>query len=473
MNRRWLFSSGLLLALKLGASGQTSAPSQFGVDREPAVKPALAEILPPTKLGAPEPKAEEAKPQSAYRIQDLIQFALEQNPKLAQAGFVIEAARGRALQAGLYPNPIISANFDELGDRTGPKGVNTLPLVSQEIVTGSKLRLSQAAAMKEVDQATFALATRRAELLAAIRSAVYEAILLERRIELLEELQSISQKSVDHTNELLKAKQAAQLDVIQLEVEAERFRAELEAAKAERAGVFRRVAAVVGIKDLEQIRQDKDKLPFGGSLDDKLPDYELDCLRQYVLAVHPDVNSAQAGLERAKIMLQRAHAEVIPNVTISGGYVRQNQNKSDDYTVGVSIPVPVWNRNQGNIAAAQAIIGEATREINRVENELTERVAVAYRDYAAARIRAERFAVVRKKAEDAYNLIVGEKNFTLTAIQRLVAQQAVAQARLEYVKSRGEAWKAASVISGLTLEEQWPTATLPEPKKPVESVIPK
>jgi cobalt-zinc-cadmium efflux system outer membrane protein len=310
-------------------------------------------------------------------------------------------------------------------------------------------------------------------LLAAIRSAVYEAILLERRIELLEELQSISQKSVDHTNELLKAKQAAQLDVIQLEVEAERFRAELEAAKAERAGVFRRVAAVVGIKDLEQIRQDKDKLPFGGSLDDKLPDYELDCLRQYVLAVHPDVNSAQAGLERAKIMLQRAHAEVIPNVTISGGYVRQNQNKSDDYTVGVSIPVPVWNRNQGNIAAAQAIIGEATREINRVENELTERVAVAYRDYAAARIRAERFAVVRKKAEDAYNLIVGEKNFTLTAIQRLVAQQAVAQARLEYVKSRGEAWKAASVISGLTLEEQWPTATLPEPKKPVESVIPK
>src|SRR5206468_10271082 len=142
------------------------------------------------------------------------------------------------------------------------------------------------------------------------------------------------------------------------------------------------------------------RAPVGGSLDETLPDYELDQLRKYVLVVHPDVGSAHAGLERAKLLWQRAQAEVIPNVTVSGGYVRQNQNRSDDYTVGVSVPVPVWNRNQGNVLAAQALVGEATREINRVENDLTERVAAAHRDYASARRRAERFADVRKKAEE-------------------------------------------------------------------------
>jgi cobalt-zinc-cadmium efflux system outer membrane protein len=428
-----------------------SSDESFASDRVSQTRQAAATILPPSPLPI------EAAP-SAYTLEQLLRLALENNPRLAQAEFVIEAARGRALQAGLYPNPIVAVNLDELGDRTGPQGINTIPLVTQEIVTGGKLGLSRAAAMKEVDQATFALATRRAELLAAVRSALFDVLTLKRRIELLDELRGISQKSVKHTKELIKAKQATQLDVVQLEVEAERFRAEFEAAEQELPAAFRRLAAVVGVKDLE-------RAPIAGSLDDAIPDYELDRLRKYVLNVHPDVFAAQAGLEKAKLAWARANADVIPNVTISGGYVRQNQNNSNDYTIGVSVPVPVWNRNQGNIQSTQAQIGEATREINRVENDLTERAATAYRDYAAARKRAERFAEVQKKAEEAYKLIVEEKNFSLSAVQRLVAQQAVAQARLEYVKSRGEAWRAASTISGLTLEEQWPSPVLPVPEK--------
>jgi len=154
-------------------------------------------------------------------------------------------------------------------------------------------------------------------------------------------------------------------------------------------------------------------------------------------------------------------------VTVSAGYVRQNQNKSNDFTVGVSLPVPVWNRNQGNILAAQAQVGEAAKEVQRVENDLTERVATAYRDYAAARRRADRLTAVQAKAEEAFRLISDPKNINVTAVQRLVAQQAVAQARLDYARSRGEAWRAAAVISGLALETEWParTALLPATKE--------
>jgi cobalt-zinc-cadmium efflux system outer membrane protein len=239
------------------------------------------------------------------------------------------------------------------------------------------------------------------------------------------------------------------LDVYQLEVEAERARAAFEAAEQELPAAFRRLAAVAGAKDLEAA-------PLAGSLDDLLPDYDLDRLRAHVLAVHPDVRSARVGLDRARLVWQRAQAEVTPNVTVSGGYVRQNQNRSDDAVVGVSLPVPVWNRNQGNIRAALAEVGLAAREAERVENDLTERLAVAFREYAAARRQAERLAAVRDKADRAFRLVADPKNLNVTAIQRLVAQQAVAQALLESARARGDAWRAASVLSGLTLEEPWP-----------------
>jgi cobalt-zinc-cadmium efflux system outer membrane protein len=254
---------------------------------------------------------------------------------------------------------------------------------------------------------------------------------------------------INRDHPLVEAKQAARLDVIQLEVEAERVRAEAEGAEKELPGAFRKLAAVVGAKDLPEGT-------IAGSLDDGLPVYELDRVRFYVLAVHPDVRSAQVGLDRARLQWQRAQAEVVPNVTVSAGYVRQNQNKSNDATVGVSLPVPVWNRNQGNIRAALAEVGSAAKEVERVENDLTERVAAAHRDYAAARRRAERLAEVRRKAQEAFRLVADEKNFTVTAVQRLVAQQAVTQANIEYVRALTEAWRAASVLSGLTLEDEWP-----------------
>ena len=75
--------------------------------------------------------------------------------------------------------------MDELDDKTGPSGVNTLPQISQEIVTGGKLTLSRAVAGRDVDQATLTLAAKRAELLAQIRTAYYDALTLDRRVTIL------------------------------------------------------------------------------------------------------------------------------------------------------------------------------------------------------------------------------------------------------------------------------------------------
>ena len=116
-----------------------------------------------------------------------------------------------------------------------------------------------------------------------------------------------------------------------------------------------------------------------------MPRYDPERAHDLVLATHPEMRTAQVGVERAQAAVKRAQAEAIPNVTVYTGYIRQYENKSHDFQMGVNAPIPVWNRNQGNIRAAQAELGAAVQEVARVENELAERFATAFRAYSAAR----------------------------------------------------------------------------------------
>jgi cobalt-zinc-cadmium efflux system outer membrane protein len=177
-----------------------------------------------------------------------------------------------------------------------------------------------------------------------------------------------------------------------------------------------------------------------------------------VIHNHPERSAAEMGVEQARFLVQRAKAEPIPNVTVSSGFTRQNQNRSSDWLIGVSLPVPTWNRNQGNIKEACANLASATREIQRVENDLASRLATACREYSAARQRAIRYRdAVLPKAEESYRLsLQAYRGGQFEYLRVLQAQRVVFETRLEYNRSLGEAWQAAAKISGLTLEENWP-----------------
>lgn len=449
------FTRPLLLAcVAVIASGCASAPrpvppplapqsvllSSKRPDKPANIIPAAATEAVPPKPGASDPLTLDA----------LTQLALASHPRLAQAGFSVEAARGRAVQAGLYPNPTLSVTGDELGDVQGPGGIWTAPHASQEIVTGGKLRLSRAAADREVDQAALGLAGQRYTLLAAVRQAYVDALALQRRVEMLTGVLDLIDKAVEQTNSLVEAKQAARLSLVQLQAEAARVRADRDAATRELPGTYQRLAAVVGVPNLPVAA-------VAGTLEGELPTYDPQVARQFVTESHPEVRVAQAGVERARLLLRRAEVEPIPNVTVGAGYVRQNQNRSDDWTLGVSVPVPLWNRNQGNIYAAKAQLGEAVQEVSRVQADLADRLAAALRDYAAARERANQYRTkVLPLAKEAYDIsLTAYKGGQFEYLQVLQAQRALAEANVEYVRTLGEAWRAAGVLSGLLLEEAW------------------
>jgi cobalt-zinc-cadmium efflux system outer membrane protein len=396
----------------------------------------------------------ESAPAQPVGVDEFVGLAVARNPRLGRLTFNAEAARGRFVQAGLYPNPVFAFTADELGDRTGPPGILT-PQMSQEIVRGNKLQLSQAVAAREVDQAVLAVFAERYALVGAVRAAFYEAYALQQRAVVLRELVRLSGEAVSTGEKLFAAKEIPRLDIIQLEVEQERFRADLEAVERELPAAYRRLAAVTG----------DPRLPVAelvARFDDP-PPYDLDRTREVVLSVHPEVRSAQVGVERARAALRRAQVEPVPNVTVNSGYTRQNQNVSNDWQLGLSLPVPIWNRNQGNVRAAQAEIGAAVQDVGRVQNDLADRVATAFRTYASARRRAERYrTAIIPKATETYELsLVAFKGGQFEYLRVLQAQRTIGESKLEYNRSLGEAWRAAADMSGLLLEEAWPPAAEP------------
>jgi len=389
--------------------------------------------------------------QHSLGLPDLLRISLERNPELRRAALQVEAAQGKAVQAGLYPNPTVSTEGTELGNRNGPGGFIVAPFVGQELVTGGKLRLGRSVAEREVNEASLAVVSQRFALYTAVRRGYFEALAAQRRIEIFSELVGLASKATETTEILVKGRQVAPLDLVQMRVELNRFRAELEAAHRDRAAAWRRLAATIGVPDLPDTK-------VLGNLDAAWPDYDFDLASRRMLECHPDIRAARIAVNRAQIAVDRARAERIPNVTVGAGYERDNVDNQDQWAFRASMPIPVFNRNQGNVQAAGAEVGRAAANVANVQNQLLSRLATAFGQYDAARQRAEMYRKsVLPDATEAYQLaLAAYQGGQFEYLRVLQAQRAVAEANLEYVRALTDLWQSASDMSGLLLEEDWP-----------------
>jgi len=392
----------------------------------------------------------ERQPAKALTLADVMALALAQNPALAQADLDVQIAQSRAVQAGLYPNPMLMAIGDEMGAGQGKQGgIVTAPMVTQTIVTAGKRKLDIAIANRKLDQAGLAVVRQRLELNIAVRQAFYQVLTARRRLATLTDLEKIAGQSVDTTQKLLDAKQVAQLDLLQVQVEHDRILAESEAAQREAVAAWRRLAATIGMPRLKETA-------LAADLAAPLPIFDYAKSQDFLVENHPEVAYARVGITQAELMLRREQAEVFPNVTVGAGYVRSNHDKMDLWMFQVGAPVPLWNRNQGNVQARRTEVSRSIREVERVQNDLTSRLATAYGNYAAAQARADRYArkilpAARRAFEIAFAAFKGGQFEYLRVLQ---AQRAYQEATLEYVRALGDAWRAASEIQGLLLIEE-------------------
>ena len=390
---------------------------------------------------------------SVLRLADLEQMALQQNPTLAQAAARIRAVRGQKLQAGLYPNPILGYTGDEIS--TGPiiRGGEHGFFVEQQIVTGGKLRLSRGVFAQEERQAEAEAEMQKYRVLNAVRLLYYQALGAERLAELRRELANLADQAVEISQQLLNVGQADRPDLLEAEVEAQRAELALIAAQNKREQVWRQLAAVVGVPSLNPS-------PLAGTLEDSIPELELDTVLESLLRESPEIKTAQARVARAEQALKRARVEWIPNIIVRAG-LRNNREllELERKPVGlegfadVGVRIPLFDRNQGNVDSARADLERAQLEVERVKLSLRVRLAAAYRIYLDSAALVDKYRKeVLPRAQQAYDLYLNRYQQMAAAYpQVLIAQRTHFQSQVDYVDALLNLWRTVVEIRGLLL----------------------
>jgi cobalt-zinc-cadmium efflux system outer membrane protein len=402
-----------------------------------------ANLEQPEPLPAPVADASASPPLTLSGIENL---AFENNPTLSQAAARVAAARGRQVQAGLYPNPVMGYHGTEIGNlgTAGQQG----GFISQRFITGGKRRLDQAAAEREEHATHLQFHAQEQRVLTDIHVRFYDVLAAQRRVELTSELALIGDNLVTATEKLKGGGLKTENDLLQAQVRAEEAQILLDNARNELEEAWRRLVVIVGLPGLAHST-------LYGELetDDVELSWENSC--SMVLAENPELQAAEARASKARILIQRAMKEPVPDVDLFVSVRHIYPTDSDVANVQLGMPIPVFDGNQGNIRAAEADWIAACREVERIELDLQDRLAVAYRRRANARQQARRYREqIVPKAERSLSLVTnGYELGQVEYLTLLAAQQTYVQVTLAYIDALRELRATTAVIQGKTLSD--------------------
>jgi outer membrane protein, heavy metal efflux system len=426
----------------LGAEGSTDGADAAAKHSSPVIQAAFDRLPPVTDEEVPAPLAAgDAEP---LTLADLEQMALGNNPSLPVAGANVDAARGRTVQAGLYPNPVIGYMGNEIGD-DGTAGMQG-GFVSQEFVTGGKLRLDQAKAAQKVRETQFQFDAQQLRVVNDVRLRFYSSLVAQRQVELTDELVRISKQLVQFSQRLLAAQQLSKNDVLLSEIESSESEILADNAHNQETEAWRRLAAVVGATELEP-------RPLAGELDAEIPDYTWEDSYARAVALNPELSAAEARVRRARIAIERERQQNVPNIDVMLSALHKNTNHDDVAGVQVGFPLPILDRNQGNIFAAEAELIEAQNNVRRLELDLQDRLAMALRRYANARQQADRYKQeILPRAKQSLDLVTrGYASGQVDFLTQLTSQRTYIRVNLAYLGTLDELWQAATLIDGQLL----------------------
>jgi cobalt-zinc-cadmium efflux system outer membrane protein len=411
-------------------------------------RPSTVEGIPSVSPHGPSPKT----------LEEFVALAERSHPKLRGALAAVEAARGKAVQARLYPNPMLAGGSPQIAGADSQWN----GFASQDIVTAGKLRLSQQAALREVQKAEYELIRARFDVLRDVRGTFYSLLVAQRRVEIFKLLLDIAQRSYDIGSELEKAGEGTRADVLFWSIERDRADVRLLNSTVFVETGRRELAAAIGLPraDIGIIEAD---------LFTKLPSFDLKNLQEAIAQRNALPQAAAADIARAQWALERAVVEPIPNVNILGGYQRQvDFPPQEQGLLQVMVEVPLFDRNQGTIRSARADIATSRANLREVELELATQAAQTIASYRTAQRLASWYEeFILPKARETVHLtqqLYGQGEVTFLSL--LQAQRTLTETELAFVDAQADRWAAAVAVADLLQLEEFP----PRPDSPAAAV---
>ncbi|WP_437187331.1 TolC family protein [Planctomicrobium sp. SH668] len=412
---------------------------------EDIAPPPATEIIPAEPVdGSVEAPAELNLSGTGVTLETLEQWAIQNNPAIAQASASASKATGFKQQVGARPNP----NLGYSGQQIDDKGTDQhLGFIEQEFVTANKLQLNERVLDQEVQSQLWEVHAQRFRVLTDVRMRFYEALAAQQRIDLATEFQLVASEGVRVAEIRREALEGSLPEVLQTEIQLNEVELIQQRAQIAYETAWKQLTAVVGVPHLAPTR-------LVGELRLSSERRDWDLTYQELLQSNPALQAARARVSRSIANMTRQEVQAIPNLQTQTAFGYDNGTQHSMLQFQVGIALPLYNKNQGNISAAQAEYCRAVQDVRRMELELKSKLAEAARQYDSAALTVERYETrILPKAsqtltlsEKAYS--VGEFDF----LQVLVARRTFFDSNLEYNVSLLELAQAKWLIDGFLLQ---------------------
>lgn len=390
--------------------------------------------IPQTGLEQGAPRASE--PAAPLTLNAALELALGANPELSAAGRELEALDATITQAQARPNPVLSALIED----TRREARTTTLQLNQPIELGGKRGARIEAAERGRDAASLELEAKRAEIRAAVTAAFFDVLVAQERLRLAQASVELAQRASAAAARRVTAGKVSPVEETRARVAEAAVRVEQAQAASEVATACRRLAATWGNSSprFERVEGDPEVLPPLPAMADL----------NARLAASPNLLRARIEVDRRQSLAEVERSRSVPDMIVILGGKRIEELDINQAILGVSIPIPIFDRNQGNLLEALRRTDKARDELSatgiRLSNELVqahERLNTARQEVASLQ------RDILPGAQSAYD--AATKGFELgkfSFLEVLDAQRTSFQAKSQYLRALAEAHRSAAEI---------------------------
>jgi len=402
-------------------------------------------VLPLVVAAWSAPARAETEPSAPLTLPAALALAAGANPGLASARHELGAQDGAVLQAGLPPNPTLSA--ERVGARRGDAARETTFQLSQPLELGGKRAARVLAAGRGRDSASASLALRQAETRAGVIDAWFAVLAAQEHVRLARQGAELARRAAGATARRVVAGKVSPVEETRARVAASSVQLELVRADGALAGARQRLAALWGNPAPRFERVD-------GAID-ALPALPPDQALRARLQRAPALALARAELARRQALAQVELSKRAPDLTLNVGSKRSEEAGRTQAMVGISVPLPLFDRNQGGVLESARRVDQARDELAATALRLETELALARGEFEVARQQAQALRDdILPGAQSAYDAAsTGFEYGKFGFLDVLDAQRTLLQAQTQYLNALADAHRALAAIDRILGED--------------------
>lgn len=374
--------------------------------------------------------------QTPLTLEQALELAAARSPAIAAALKEVQAADGAVSQAGAWRNPELNATVEDTQRATR----TTTATIDIPLELGGKRGARVTVAERARDLAAAELAHARAEIAAKVVSAWFGALVTQERAKLALGSADIAARAAEAAGKRVSAGKFSPVEETRAKVDQANAQLEAAEAAAELENARFALAATLGDPELkfETLSGDLAALPMRPALAELFARLEAS----------PSLLSAQLELERRRALVAVERSKATPDMTLSIGAKRDNEQGRTQAVVGFSVPIPVFDRNQGGVLEASRRAEKASDELQIVRLRLLAELQESSSRLAVARTSLQTLqSIVLPSAQQAYeSASKGFEAGKFSFLEVLDAQRSLLQARSRYLNTLAAAWQAAAAI---------------------------